>query len=242
MTSFVAEFDPRLRIAIALGFAVIVVACDTWPPLVGALGLSLIAAIAARLPAWATLRRLLAMDGFMIVALAFLPFTLPGDMVFSIADLPASRQGLMRAGEILLTANAVLLMLLALVGTMESVTLGHAMVHLGLPAKLVHLFLFTIRYIDLLRREMERLRLAMRARAFRPRANFHTWHSYGQMFGMLLVRSLERSERILDAMRCRGFDGRFHVLDHDAMQMRDWLAASTALAVGAGFLIWDKLP
>jgi len=102
---------------------------------------------------------------------------------------------------------------LALLSSLEMVELGHALARLGAPQRLVTLLLFTVRYVDVLGQEYARLRLAMRARAFRPRAGWHTWRAYGWLVGMLLVMSLERSERIHAAMRLRGFTGRFHLLD-----------------------------
>jgi cobalt/nickel transport system permease protein len=39
---------------------------------------------------------------------------------------------------------------------------------------------------------------------------------------MLLVRSLERSERIQAAMLCRGFHGHYYLLDHFTMTRLDW--------------------
>jgi len=58
---------------------------------------------------------------------------------------------------------------------------------------------------------------------------------------MLLVRSLDRSRRILAAMRCRGFHGRLYLLDSPA-----WQPPDTALAVGlalalTGLAILDRL-
>ncbi len=41
-------------------------------------------------------------------------------------------------------------------------------------------------------------------RGMEPRA-------YGSLVGHLLLRTWERAERIYLAMRCRGFDGQFHV-------------------------------
>ncbi|MBN1257277.1 MAG: cobalt ECF transporter T component CbiQ, partial [Planctomycetes bacterium] len=35
---------------------------------------------------------------------------------------------------------------------------------------------------------------------------------YGYLVGILLVRSIARSERILAAMKCRGFNGKFYIL------------------------------
>ena len=61
----------------------------------------------------------------------------------------------------------------------------------------------------------------MKMRGFRPRMNWHTYRTYGYLVGMLLVRSLERSERIVAAMKCRGFRGRFYLLDHFAFSSAD---------------------
>ena len=65
------------------------------------------------------------------------------------------------------------LMLMALVGTMESTTLCHALYRLRTPESLVHLLMFTVRYIDVLHQEYLRLRTAMKARGFRPQNSRH---------------------------------------------------------------------
>ncbi|MCR6630590.1 MAG: cobalt ECF transporter T component CbiQ [Magnetospirillum sp.] len=227
----VGRLDPRSRILAAMLFALLVVALNHPAALALAVVLAVAAALLARLEPAPTLRRMLALDGFMVLAVALLPFTVPGDALFSLAGLDASRQGVERAAVILLKANAVVLMVLALVGSMEAVALGHALRRLGAPDKLVHLFLFTVRYLDVLQREYLRLRIAMRARAFAMRSDRHTWRSVGYLFGMLMVRSIERSERIVAAMRCRGFDGRFPSLDEPTrFRLPDGVFALASLA------------
>ena len=107
-----------------------------------------------------------------------------------------------------------MLAILILLGTMEINTLGHALSHLRVPDKISHILLFTIRYLDVLHREYLRLRAAMKVRGFRPSINRHTYRSLGYLLGMLLIRSIDRSERIMAAMKCRGFRGRFYLLEH----------------------------
>ena len=114
-----------------------------------------------------------------------------------------------------------MLTLLSLVGTLEASTLGHTLARLKVPEKLVHLLLFTVRYLDVISREYKRMRKAMKARAFVPKNNLHTWRSFGYLVGMLLVRSLERSERIFDAMKCRGYCGKLYLFDTMQWQQRD---------------------
>jgi len=95
----------------------------------------------------------------------------------------------------------------------EPTQFGHALSRLRVPDKLVHLLLFTVRYLDVIGQEYKRMRRAMQARAFVMQANRHTWRSIGYMIGMLLVRALERSERVMNAMKCRGYQGRFFLMD-----------------------------
>ncbi|MCG5517281.1 MULTISPECIES: cobalt ECF transporter T component CbiQ [unclassified Ectothiorhodospira] len=221
--------DPRLRIVVASVYAIAVVAGSRLDVLALAFVFSMVLLLAAHLPLRQTLTRMAAMDGFILFMLVILPFSVSGDPVFTIWGLTASWQGIALAVEIALTANAVVLALLVLVGTMEPVTLGYALHALKMPEKLVHLLMFSIRYIGVLREEYLRLRTAMKVRGFRPGTNWHTYRSFGYLVGMMLVRAVERSERILGAMKCRGFSGRIVLLQQVSFTRSD--AAFVAIAL-----------
>jgi cobalt/nickel transport system permease protein len=180
------------------------------------------------------------MDGFISFTLILLPFTMPGTPMFSVFGFDATWEGLWRATEIALTANAVILAVMTLVGSMEPVTMGHALFALKTPERLVHLMMFTIRYIDVLREEYMRLRTSMKLRGFRPGTNWHTYRSYGYLVGMMLVRAIERSERILAAMKCRGFSGRFVLLEEFRLTRADVLFAG-AMGLALVALIWAEV-
>lgn len=231
------RLDPRLRVGAALAFALLVAALSSLAALGAALAAALALMALSGLAPRATLRRMAAMDGFILIMLILLPFTTPGAPIATLpGGLTASQQGLHLAIDIALTANAVILMLMVLVGTMDPVTLGHALGRLRVPAALVHLMLFTVRYIEVLRAEQARMRQAMKARGFRPRTDLHTLRSLGYLVGMLLVRAFERSERILQAMKCRGFTGHLPLLDDMRLRRADlcfalaFAALLTALA------------
>ena len=227
--SWLTQRDPRTRIITAMLFSLVTVSLDHPALLTAALMIAIATALAAGLRPSLLLNRILALEAFMLVMLALLPFTTPGAAVFTLGPLTATEEGLTLALTIALKANSVVLMLLALVGTLEPVVLGHALARLHVPPKLVHLFLLTVRYISVLHQEYQSLRRAMRARAFMPGSNFHTWRSLGNLLGMLLVRSLERSQRVMAAMKCRGFDGRFFLINELYWQWRDSLMLCVAL-------------
>ncbi len=238
--SCIHRLDPRLRIVTALGLAMTTLSLGSPLTLVAALLGAVLLTRLARLDWRVLLKRLLLMEGFMLLVLLSLPFTTPGEAWFTIGQLTASQAGGWHALHILLKAHTVVLVLLTLIATIELVTLGHALAHLRVPDKLVHLFLFTVRYIAVLYEEYRRLRLAMKARGFVFTTSRHSWRSIGWLVGMLLVRSLERAERIVAAMRCRGFHGRFYLLDELRWQPADRVAGVLFTLAASLLLIIDR--
>jgi cobalt/nickel transport system permease protein len=224
-TAWISRRDARLRLLATLAFALVVLSLKTLSSLMLALTLAATLAAASGLSARTLILRLAALEGLMLVLLLSLPFSVPGHSLLHLGPLSASAEGLHLALGILLRASSILLVLLALVGTLEPVVFGHALARLGVPEKLVHLLLMTVRQIHLIQEESLRLRQAMRARAFVPRSDLHTWRSYAWLIGMLLVRSLTRAQRILQAMRCRGFQGRLYLLDATVWTRGDSIAA-----------------
>jgi cobalt/nickel transport system permease protein len=147
---------------------------------------------------------------------------------------------MLKATTIAVKANAIMLVFTALIATIDPVTLGGALNALGCPEKLTHLLFFVVRYVENIQKELTRLSNAMRLRCFRPAFSRHTFRSYGYLVGMLLVKSLDRSERILEAMKCRGFQNRFYTLTTFQFTNVDtiFLACWTCLLVGLGVIAW----
>lgn len=231
LPNWLARRDPRARLLAMLLFVAVAVTLDQIGPLAVMLLFSLLLSKIVNID-WRTIRkRLLAFEGFMLLVLLFLPFTYPGETLATLWGMSISEAGIMHAVVIVLRANAVVLAVLALIGTLEPMTLGHAMARLGVPQKLVALFLMTVRYIDVLFAEYASLRTAMSARGFKATTSMHTWRSFAWLIGMLLVRSMERAQRVYDAMICRGFDGRYHLLEQG-----DWHARDTLFLVVSGVL------
>lgn len=108
---------------------------------------------------------------------------------------------------------------------------------LRVPSPLVQVAQLAHRYTFLLAAEVRRVRVALRARGFRPRTNAHTYRTLGHGVGALLVRSGERADRVAAAMRCRGYDGTarpladFHTAPADALSFAAVVAGTIALVI-----------
>jgi cobalt/nickel transport system permease protein len=234
-----AALDPRVRL---IGAAMLAVTLVSLTSLTSAV-VALLAAIALALLGGVPVRRLqhlLPLELLMLLLLITLPFSVPGKSLLEIGSLSASAEGLRLAGLILLKANAVVLSLFGLVAVLGASQVVHALARLGVPAKLCHLLLLTLRQILLVGDEYRRMRLAMRARAFVPRSDRHSWRALGWLIGMLLVRSLARGQRLGEAMRCRGFDGRLHLLHRGRWRRLDSLVLAVAVSVCVALFAFDR--
>ncbi len=239
--NWIRRLDPRVRIITVAAYALTIVQLNTVSLLCIALAVSLFLMTQARLSFLPTVKRVAMMDSFIIFMLIMLPFTTSGEAMFEVLGFPATFEGLHLAILILLKANAIVMASLSLIGTIEPVTFGHALARLKVPNALVLLLLFTVRYIEVLHAEYNRLKTAMRCRGFRPTNSWHTYRSVGYLVGMLLIRSFERSERIMQAMKCRGFNGQFHLLDKMTFERKDAVFGGFASLLMLTFLVAEVM-
>jgi cobalt/nickel transport system permease protein len=49
----------------------------------------------------------------------------------------------------------------------------------------------------------------------------HTYKTYAYLVGMLIVKSYDRSQKIYNAMLCRGFTGKFPIVSHFKLTRAD---------------------
>ncbi|UCD71231.1 MAG: cobalt ECF transporter T component CbiQ [Syntrophobacterales bacterium] len=236
------DLDPRIKIIVASLFSTIVAIADRTEVLLLALLFSVFCVILSSLSMGKLIRRLFLVNGFILVLWVVLPFTYPGKTLFSVGPLDATAEGIRYACSITIKSNAIILACIALLGTTPIFKLAHALRHLYVPDKLVQLLFFSYRYIHVIYLEYVRLVNAMKVRCFHPRSDLHTYKAYGHLVGMVVLKSYDCSERVHDAMLCRGFKGKFWVLDHFSLERRDLIAFIIMLLsiTGLGFLQWGK--
>jgi cobalt/nickel transport system permease protein len=210
--SFIYELNPKLKIVFAVFFSVVIAISKDFNTLSAALAVSVTMVCLARLDLKNVFKRLSVIFAFMALIWLVLPLTYEGRPLFHLGPLPVTQPGIILSAQISIKSIAILLMLMTLLATMTVATLGHALSHMGLPDKLVHLLLITYRYVFVIEQEYHRLIRAMKIRGFKPGTNLHSYKSYAYLIGMLFVRSSERGEQVFRAMKCRGFSGRIHTL------------------------------
>jgi cobalt/nickel transport system permease protein len=241
--SFLHRLDPRVKIIVTLFFSVVVATTTCRAVTIIAFFLPATAILVARLDLKKVGWRLMIVNGFVLFLWFFLPFTYPGQTIFSLGPLKASREGIEYALLITLKSNAIILASIAFLATTPVPTLIHALNRLRLPGKLVHMAFFCYRYIHVIHLEYHSIVNALKIRCFRPGTNLHTYRTYAYLVGILLLRSFDRSKRIYNAMLCRGFKGKYWIVDHLSLKRSDLFlgVALSAYIIGLILFQWKLM-
>ena len=111
---------------------------------------------------------------------------------------------------------------------------------LKLPAVMVQIASFMLRYVNVISDEMERMKVARESRGFVATGIKH-WKVLATSAAALFIRSYERGERVHLAMLSRGFDGNLPSLDNNKATQRQWATALSlpglALSLSLFFLV-----
>ncbi len=233
--SAVHQLDPRVKVVAVVAFIVSVALLPdgAWGPMAAAWGVVLLVALAARLSPWVVVRRSLLGLPFLLAAVTVL--FLPGRVVWDGPwGLDVTDAGLTRFASIVARSLISLQAAVLLTAATRFPDILHALRHVRVPAVLVAIIAFMYRYLFVLVDEVERLMRARAARSARlPGARGGGslgWRAgvAGHMAGQLLIRSLDRSDRVYQAMLARGYRGELLTLTPHVMRPGDW----GALAVG----------
>jgi len=206
----VHRLDPRAKVLATLAFVVAVVSFGRYE--VGRLlpfALYPVALMAAgNVPLRFLARKLLVVAQFALLVGAFNPL-LDREVLFHLGPLAVSGGAASFCSIVLrfvLTAGAALV-LVAVTG-FNGVCLG--LLKLGAPRAFVMQLLFLYRYLFVLVEEAARMGRARALRSFGGRGTGLA--AFAPLVGQLLLRTLDRAQRIHQAMLCRGFSGEIRLL------------------------------
>lgn len=232
----VHRLPPHVKLLAAVTFVVAVVATprdQMWAFALHAVVLAG-AVAAARLPPALVLRRTLIELPFVVFAL-LLPFVAEGprvDLAVGPWSVSVSVDGLVGAVGLLATGTLGVVTAVVLSATTLPRDLVVGLHTIRVPALLVAVLSFMIRYVDIVVDDMRRMRIARESRGFRAR---HLGHApvLGRAAGALFVRAYERGERVHRAMLARGYSGSLPAPQRAPTPPVDWLVAATVPVLAA---------
>ena len=241
------RWDVRCKIVTILVYSFIVASLEHLTPALAAVGISLVILVVARASFSKVVMRLLAIIGFVGMFLVIMPFSVPvhhEDTVLVLNGMDRfafNLRGLHLAATIVAKAVAVTLLMEPLLSTAPLPVTLHGLSRLGVSEMVGQMVLLSYRYLHVFLHEARRMSSGMRVRGFRKRTDLETLRAVGNFLGMLFVRSFERTERVFDAMKARGYNGRFPEPVELRLQTKDLVLAGIWLAVGVALIAGDRI-
>lgn len=211
----------------------------------GAAGASLLVSITMlaclRLPARVIIKRMASVNLLLLPCFLIIPFTTPGRTV-TYAGVTFSAEGLWLALLFYVRALAIVYASMALIYSTPMTLLLRAAGALKIPHPFIQVALLTYRYLFSLGWEWSNIRNALRTRGFQNQTALRSYKVLANVIGITLIRSLERTDRIYHAMRCRGYEGTIRTLVRFHTQPSDLVLSSglgiITLVVIVGDCIW----
>ena len=244
--SLIHTLDPRVKFVFTLAFilTMALLPFGAWPVYVLMLTVSLSITVLSELGLKYVLKRSLLAIPFVLAAVPLL-FTVKGPVLLTIPigelTLTITSAGLERLLSIMFKSWVSLQVAIVFAAATPFPDMLLAMRAVKIPRLLVSLFGLMWRYMFVMVDEAIRL---MRARAARSGAVDRPgvksggplmWRAKvtGGMAGNLFIRSLDRGERIYDAMAARGYDGEVRAFPLPPISSASWIV----LLGGLGLLV-----
>ncbi len=181
---------------------------------------------------------------FIVAMVGLLPWISGETVLWQWSIFSLRLEGLQTAALIAGRFVAILTTGFVLLGTTPFLTLLEAMRSLGIPTLLTDMTLLTYRYLFDVANQLATMRQAMQLRGYghsRQTVQQHC-HWLAALFGSLLLRSYEQSQRVYSAMRLRGYGQHPpRTLNTVARAERGSLAWPTILTLvaAASVVIWE---
>jgi cobalt/nickel transport system permease protein len=233
--SFIHQLDARVKLVAVILFilATALTPDGAWLAYILLAALVLGVIVVSRLGLGFVQRRAAVALPFVLAAVT-VTFSTPGRSILAVQvfrwEVAITDAGFARFVSILFKSWLSVQMAVVLTASTRFPALLQAMRSLHLPKILVSIIGFTYRYIFVIGDEVLRLLRARAARSSAPDGRgggsvFWRARVTGGMAGSLFLRSIERSERIYDAMLARGYDGEVRSLRPPVLRLNDVLVA-----------------
>jgi cobalt/nickel transport system permease protein len=170
------------------------------------------------------------------VAFAVLMPVVSGGVRVDVLGVSLSQDGLLSGWNLLAKGTLGVVASILLAATTDARALLMGLQRLRLPARLVEIAAFMVRYVEVVAAEMHGMRVARESRAFHARHLGHL-RVVAQSAGALFVRTYERGERVHLAMLSRGYAGAMPVIDARPTRLAPPVLAA-ALPVAALAVAW----
>lgn len=177
---------------------------------------------------------------FLIPLFILLPLTSGGNPLY-FAGIRFFEEGIVLSVQIAVKAISIITLFILLAGTSPFNITLKALRSLKIPPVMTDIILFTYRYIHLYIDDLRTLKKSLILRGYKKTGLLRSFRVYSHLIGSLLVRSFEQTERIFNAMTCRGYNGEVKTASSFKSGFYDYIKSAVVISIAAGIFMLELL-
>lgn len=81
---------------------------------------------------------------------------------------------------------------------------------------------FTLKMIETLSLDFKNIKVTLKARGFKANSSIFTYYTFGNVLGMLFVKSIRKANSLKDSFEARGFKGKIYLNDEFNIKKLDY--------------------
>jgi len=97
---------------------------------------------------------------------------------------------------------------------------------LKFPKKFTSSLYFTVKMIFELNLELKNIKTSLKARNFKPKTDIFTYKTYGNIFGLLFLKTITKSNILKDSLLLRGFKNEIFLNYDNSLKLSDYILIS----------------
>lgn len=136
-----------------------------------------------------------------------------------------------QALELLIRTNLILLFNITLFNRSKGYDIVRGLDALMFPPKLVSIFYFTLSLINYLMKDFKETKNILKARGFVSNTSMFTYQTYGNIFAMIFIKALKKSEDMKHSMNARGFEERIFFINTGEINIYEKLLSASIVII-----------
>jgi len=241
--SIIHRLETRIKIISFVVFIALSVSLNNIYTLFAALMAAILFSILGKVGLRKLLKRLFLAFPFELIIIIFIPFTVKGHEVINLLGLSITAEGLSRALVLFLRMETACVIMAVLFLTTGANGIINGLRGLKFPNIIVALIEFILRYIDLFNHEIEKMNIARKSRGYvkgKHIFNKKTFKTLGDIIGIGLIRSYDRSKKIYNSMLSRGYKGYTIQYHSPEIKLSDVFLAALFIVTAVTIFILDR--
>lgn len=133
--------------------------------------------------------------------------------------------------EIFIRTNFILIFNVTLFYSSQGYDIARGLDALGFSSKVVSVLYFSLSLIHYLRNDFLETKNTLKSRGFKSSTSMFTYQTYGNIFAMIFIKALKKSDDMKVSITARGFNDKIFFLNSDCITIFEKLLSASIVII-----------